>query len=169
MRRAAGLRSALDADFVRAVERGGDAIEGRKARLRCRRREELAPFAHLGREEGFEDGACLGAAGGHYQAAMNDLDPALPRDFEPDVTRAPGALPAVAALLAGHRDETEIADRGAVRLGVAIDDEILLPRRAAASACARPQFPPRRLRDRSAPDAFRLRRRFESRTDGGLR
>lgn len=107
---------------MRAVERRGDRVEGGKACIRCRRREEFAPFTHLGREERFEDAACLAATRGDHQAAVHDLDSCRSRDFEPDVARALGPLPAGAALLAGHGDKAEVADRRAVRLGVTVDD-----------------------------------------------
>lgn len=62
---------------------------------------------------------------------MDDVDPGLVGDLLPDVAGAHRALPALAGLLAGYGHEAEVADRGAVGLGIAVDDDDALaaPRR----------------------------------------
>ena len=85
------------------------------------RGDQGATLAHFGREEGFDDGQCLRAAGGDVEALVVDGDARLGRDFSPNVAGSPGQGPACPALLACYRDETEIADRGAVGAGVALD------------------------------------------------
>ena len=90
-------------------------------RLLCREHPALA--AHLGGGKRFEHGGSLSPAGDHAETAMRDGNARLRRDLGPDVARAHGTLPACARLLTGHGDEAEIADRGADRLRVAIDDD----------------------------------------------
>ncbi len=57
--------------------------------------------------------------------------PACGATSSPDVPRPHGPPPACARLLARDRDEAEVADRGAVGLGVAVDhdDALAAPRR----------------------------------------
>ena len=52
-----------------------------------------------------------------------DPDTRRGRDFRPDIARAHGALPALTGLLARHRDESKIPDRGTVCCGIPLDDD----------------------------------------------
>ena len=58
--------------------------------------------------------------------------PAFGRDLGPDVARAHRALPARARLLPGHGDEAEVANGGADRVRIAVDDD-----HALAAPCGR--------------------------------
>jgi len=58
---------------------------------------------------------------------MDDGDAGFRRDLGPDLARALGPVPGLAGLLAGHRDEAEIADGGAVGLRVTVDHHDLQP------------------------------------------
>jgi len=62
----------------------------------------------------------LVAAGADQQAALQDGDAGERRDLRPHIPRAAGAAPGEAGRLAGDRDKTEIAHRGAGRARVAV-------------------------------------------------
>ncbi len=83
--------------------------------------QPFAAFAHLSGQQRLCDRDRLGAAHREDQALLFDLDPGLGRDRSPDIACSLGQTPAVAALLAGDGDEAEVADRGAIGAGVAVE------------------------------------------------
>ena len=85
--------------------------------------DKTALGAHLGFKKRIERRARLGASRNHKQATLEDWDLCLASDLEPDLKRSHGAPPAFPRLLAGDRDEAEIAHRGPIGLRVAIDDD----------------------------------------------
>ena len=115
--------------LVRAPQGGAQAVGGqhREAPNGVAGGEQLAVRSHLGRPERLEDGHGFRPAHGHRQSAMLDPDAGGRRHLGPDVARAHGPAPALALLLPGNGDEAEIADRGAVGLGVALDHRDLEP------------------------------------------
>ncbi len=54
---------------------------------------------------------------------MFDLNARLRRNVGPDIARSHRPLPALAALLAGHCHEAEIADGGAIGRGIPVYDD----------------------------------------------
>ena len=122
----------LDADLVRTVEgrREVAAAQAFALIIDLARLQQAAPGGHVGGHELLEHGSRLGAARYRQQAALQDVDPGGPGHLQPHVARAHGAPPAFAVLLAGHRDEAEIPDRGAIGMGVAVDhhDALAQPR-----------------------------------------
>ncbi len=81
-----------------------------------------AALGHLGLQKGLEHGLRLRTAGDHRQAALQHRDPGGAGHLAPHLGRAPGAPPDLAPLLPRDRHEAEVADRGAIGLGVTIDD-----------------------------------------------
>ena len=79
--------------------------------------------AHIRCLEGLEHVPGLGPPGCDAKPRVLDPDTGFRRDFRPDIARAHGALPALAGLLAGHRDKPKIPDRGAVGCGIPLDDD----------------------------------------------
>ena len=157
-RRAAGSPSR-----IRPAARAGSTARrrGRPGAARQPRRRSPAvssrqPSPISVASEGLEHGHGLRPARGDQQAAVHDRDAGLRRDLGPDVARALARAPALAALLAGDGDEAEIADRGAVRLRVAVDHHHALaaparpPAHAPGRRCRR-----RRRRDRSCRSSNR--------------
>ena len=114
----------LDADLVRTVERRREVAGAQPFAMVADlgRLEQPAFGAHVGGHELLEHGARFGAARDREQAALQDGDAGRLRHLQPHVARAHGALPAFAGLLAGHGDEAEIPDRGAIGMRVAVDD-----------------------------------------------
>src|SRR5580704_5079082 len=94
----------------------------------------MAFGAHVRLQESLDHGARLGAPRNREQAALDDWDLRGIGDLEPDLDRSLRAPPAFAALLAGHRDEAEVADRSAVGLRVTVDHKNAL---SAPGGCER--------------------------------
>ena len=93
--------------------------------------QDLAALTHLGFKKGFQQSHALGTPHGHHQTAMDQIDPGGPGHLNPNVARALGPGPHVAAFLPGNSDETEISNRSPVGLGIAVNDHdpLATPRR----------------------------------------
>jgi hypothetical protein len=113
----------FDARLMRAIERARKFVrpQTRAVVFQFARLDETAPGAHVRLQEGLDHRARLRAASNREQAALDDWDLRGIGDLEPDLDRSLRAPPAFAALLAGDRDEAEVADRSAVGLRVPVD------------------------------------------------
>ena len=113
----------LDPQLVRTEEHRLQRVASqcRHPAVGLRGREQLAVLAHLGAPESLEHCDRFGSGHRHTETLMDHLDAGLGGDLRPDIAAAHRATPAVAGLLAGDGNEAEVAHRGAVGLGVAID------------------------------------------------
>ena len=109
----------LDAEFVRGGEGAGEGSPQRAGKFP--RRQDPATLPHGPLSELLDDGACLGPAGCHQQAAMQHGDPCRGTDLGPDLARPHGTAPRLARRLARDRDEPEIPHGRAVRARLALD------------------------------------------------
>jgi hypothetical protein len=120
-------RAGFDADFVRTIERdaGGVRAQAGNMRLCLFRREFYAAFCHLGAQESIDHRFGFAKPGGEHHAALDDRDTGLIDGLRPDIARPPRHRPAIAGALAGDGDgdEAKIADRGAIGLRIAVDDD----------------------------------------------
>ncbi len=99
-------------------------------RRRRRGVEPRAPRRHVGVEERLQHRRRFGPLRDDGEPGMFDRDPRRGGDFGPDVARPPRPRPHLARFLTGDGDEAEVADRRAVGLRIAVDDD-------AAQAAAR--------------------------------
>ena len=115
----------LDPDFVRAMQGSREALRPKALTeaVDVSGFDEPAPDAHVGLEEVLQHRSRFGASCDREEATLQHGDAGRNAHLEPHVARPHGALPAGARLLARHGGEAEIAYRGAVRLGIAVDDD----------------------------------------------
>ena len=121
-----GFDPEIDIAPQHALEMRGPHLA--QQRLGPRTFDPAAAIRHIGFEKGFADQPCLGPLRDHDKAALLDGDAGRAGDLGPHIARAARAAPDLALFLACHRDETEIAHRGAIGLRVAIDHCDLLAR-----------------------------------------
>ncbi len=109
---------------MRARQHGLQIVgaQHRETAARLKRAQKLATLAHLGAAERLEHRRGFRPSHRDRKSGMFDPDARGRGHFGPDLPRPHRPLPALAALLPGDGDETEIADRGAVRPCIALDD-----------------------------------------------
>ena len=115
----------FDPDLMRRMERGRQTplpSGPHRSRQELGWLDHAAVLTHLGRAgtppaRPWPQAGVQSVSSPCWSTAM----PAFGGDLGPDIARSHGATPTRAGLLARDRDETEIADRGAVSLGVAVE------------------------------------------------
>ncbi len=113
----------LDAQLDRAFENRQRVRRSdlRAATARLRRLEQTASRGHFRLHERAQDIHGFRASGDHPEARLQDCNAGCGGYFSPHLATATRACPHRPAFLPGHGDKTEVADRGSVRLGVAVD------------------------------------------------
>ncbi len=113
----------LDAQVVRAVQRGAGVADHRPARSHGLGIEQRTVAPHFGGEKSFDHGRRLGPLRDEQQALLGDRDLRRPGDFAPDRCAAHCQFPGPAARLTGDGDKAEIADRRAIGLCIPVEHQ----------------------------------------------
>jgi hypothetical protein len=84
--------------------------------------QDLTALTHFSGKKGVKQDHAFRTADRHDQTAMDQVNLSGLSHLNPNIARAFGPSPHIAAFLPGYGDEPKISNRGPIGLGIAIND-----------------------------------------------